>query len=352
MKHLIFTLISLCLVLCRVNAQDIQVPETQRALIVKHSATWCPPCGGQAWTTYETLLGQYESEAVFMQAHRSTSSLFYSPNAQDLFNNADASFTQPEFFFNTTRVASTNTTDGQLASRIETATAAKPIAQTGISFTFSPADRTLQVKTKTHFFQPGNGNYYLSVFLLVKDTLGFQEARGQNQVHKRVLRRALTQSTFGELIATNEPQGVDKTFSVSTQLEDRIAIDKVQIVAVLWRKNSDGKYDFVNTNVQSEATQLTTSRESLSVARPGFTVLPTTVTDGFNVQIDLPRAQTRVDLTLFNLLGQPVQELYRGALPAGAQSLRFDRPASAGSGIYLLRFTAGREMITRRVYFQ
>lgn len=352
MKHLIFTLISLCLVLCRVNAQDIQVPETQRALVVKHSATWCPPCGGQAWTTYETLLGQYESEAVFMQAHRSTSSLFYSPNAQDLFNNADASFTQPEFFFNTTRVASTNTTDGQLASRIETATAADPIAQTGISFSFSPADRTLQVKTKTRFFQSGSGDYYLSVFLVVKDTLGFQEARGQNQVHKRVLRRALTASTFGERIAVNEPVGTEKTYTVSSRLDDRIAIDKVQIVTVLWRKMPDGKYDFVNANVQNEATQLTTSRESVPAARPAFTVLPTTVSESFNVQLDLPRPLSRVDLTLFNLLGQPVQELYRGALPAGAQTLRFDRPPSAGAGLYLLRFAAGKEVITRRVYFQ
>jgi hypothetical protein len=353
MEKRISTLLLFCFCLAGLRAQEIEVPRSQLSLVVKHTATWCPPCGGTAWTTFETLLSGYETKAVFIQAHRSRSSLFYSTAAQPLFDNADMTFGQPEFFFNTSRIGSgSGSTVTDVAELVEAAAKQKPVAQSGARFTYEPKTRELRVDVRTRFFEAAAGDYYLSVFLLVKDTVAFQEARSNNEVHKRVLRSALTETTFGEHIVSNPAAGAERMVNLSTTLDPKIAIKRVEIVTVLWRKNQQGKFDFVNANVQNELGQVSTHRLKPDLSNAEFAVTPTVVTGDITVQLNLSRSYAQLDLTLFNLLGQPVAVLHRGALPAGKQTLRFGRPGGAHNGVYLLCLSTEGEVVTRRVFLR
>ncbi len=354
MKKRTFTLLSFLLLIGTLSAQEISIPEQQRSLVMKHTATWCPPCGATAWDVFEALVNDYEQEAVFLQVHISGSSLFYSENASDLLDNCDRSFFQPEFFHNTIRIGSgSGSTQADMAALVEAQGQAAPVAQTGIRFTYDPGSRQLDVQTNTRFFSAAEGNYYLSLFLAYREVDGFQENRGQGQRHKHVLKKALTSDTFGELLLSgNIEAGTEKGFNLTTTLPDDMDIATSEITAVLWKSNEEGAYDFVNVNLQQTLSEMTTSRVDPEQGRAGFTVAPTIVRDKFNIDLDLPRAFQQVDITMFNLLGQPVRPLFRGPVEAGRQQMYFNRPGQVTSGIYLLRMTAGKVVVTRRVIFR
>lgn len=353
MKQRTFTFLLLFLT-GLLSAQEITAPEQQRSLIMKHTATWCPPCGGTAWDVFDNLVGDYSEEAVFLQVHISGSSLFYSENARDLLDNCDNSFSQPEFFHNTSLIGrGTGSTQNDLVTLIEESALTAPLAQTGIRFTYEPDSRQLDVQTNTRFFNSTQGDYQLSIFLAYREVEGFQENRGQNQLHKHVLKSALTDDTFGEVLFSGDVEaGAEKALSLSTTLPDDMEIAKTEIVALIWKQNEEGGYDFVNANLQQTLSEMTTSQVNPERLRTGFTVAPNVVQGRFTIGLDLPRSYRQADMTLFNLLGQPVQTLYRGSLEAGEHQMTFSRPGQISPGIYLLRLNAGNELVTRRVVFR
>ncbi|HHB79571.1 MAG TPA: hypothetical protein ENK85_10105, partial [Saprospiraceae bacterium] len=45
-------------------AQAQEVPQTQSSLIIKKTASWCPPCGGWGWDLFEQLIDDNDSQAI------------------------------------------------------------------------------------------------------------------------------------------------------------------------------------------------------------------------------------------------------------------------------------------------
>jgi hypothetical protein len=351
MRKKIFTMLVSGLLIGGLHAQNIEVPQNNRPLVMKHSATWCPPCGGTPWTTFDNLVDNYGNYAVFMQVHKSYSSLFYSPNASDLINNCNQTYAQPEFFYNTTRIGSGSSShEATISSNISADIEEASVAQTGIAFYFDEGSDLLNVDTKTRFFSGAEGDFYLSVFLVIKDTVAFQEARGPNELHEHVLKQALTEDTFGDLIMSgNVSSGTELHYSVSAEMPSDMTMDQVEIATVLWRKTGEG-YEVVNANVQQEASErTTTARPDLTRLQAGFIVAPNVIQSHFNVRLDLEHAYEYVGLTLFNLLGQPVGQLYGSSLYEGEHQFRYERSAGLHPGIYLLRLRAGEEIVTRRL---
>ena len=62
-------LLSVCLLLGANFIFAQEVPEVQRPLVTKISATWCPPCGGWGWTLMEELVIDNEDKATLIVAH-------------------------------------------------------------------------------------------------------------------------------------------------------------------------------------------------------------------------------------------------------------------------------------------
>jgi hypothetical protein len=66
-----------------------------------------------------------------------------------------------------------------------------------------------------------------------------------------------------------------------------------------------------------------------------------------NINFDLP-AETHVKLEVYNLMGQRVETLVDGNMPAGHNSVTWDA-STASSGIYFYRLTTGEQVFTERM---
>ena len=70
MEQRIFTLLLFfALSFSNIHAQD--VPEVQRTLLTKVTATWCPSCGSWGWSFFEDIIEDNTGKATFMGAHHS-----------------------------------------------------------------------------------------------------------------------------------------------------------------------------------------------------------------------------------------------------------------------------------------
>jgi hypothetical protein len=350
MKTTFTSLVFVCVFLS-VLAQEIVTPEEQKSLVIKHSATWCPPCGLEAWNVFEALVEDQSERAVFLQAHISRSSVLYSPNAEDLLSNCDNYFFQPEFFHNTTRIGSGSiVTRNEINNLVNAASRQSPMAQTGIVFAIDPLTRELRVRTKTRFFRAAQGVFRLSVLLTLKDTIASQASRSAAEVHKHVLVSALTEDTFGEVIADGVvAAGAELNFNLEAELPADISLSKTQIVTVLWQRNAQGKYDLVNANIQDRASELSTSSRRAPTLDAGLSVSPSLSGGDFFADVELPAPQASATLALFNLSGQPAALLHRGPLGQGKHRFSFQRPAALSPGIYALQLRLAQGVIVRKV---
>ncbi|HYG15442.1 MAG TPA: Omp28-related outer membrane protein, partial [Bacteroidia bacterium] len=132
--------------------------------------------------------------------------------------------------------------------------AAPVVANTG--FTTAVSGDQFVIETKTNFFAEGNGDYYVSVYVLEDNVVGKQSGHPQtpNVTHHHVLRGAATLSgrasakTFGEKIASG-------TVAAGTSVYKKFIFDigenhntaNYEVVTVIWKKNGT-KYAFVNAN--------------------------------------------------------------------------------------------------------
>ena len=83
MKQIIYSLVFLAIATAASSqTTNITVPKTQKGVVTKLAATWCPFCGSEAWDTYKNMVSDLSSKSLVMVAHRSTSSRLYSATAE------------------------------------------------------------------------------------------------------------------------------------------------------------------------------------------------------------------------------------------------------------------------------
>ena len=353
MKQLIsmITLVSLAL---WVWGQEIDIPQEQKSIITKLTATWCPNCGGTAWDTHENLLKNLEGKAVVLAAHYDNGSKLYSQTARDLLDNYEGSpFGQPIFYFNRKKIGSGGAgTESDITSMTNDAFKTSPTAQTGIRMEYDKDAKELVIYTRTKFFAAASGEYYLSVLQVEKEVEEIQSARSGMQVHKRVIREAVTLRTMGEelvngAVASGETFDLNARMAMSSQGE----AEKYQIVTILWRK-SGATYEFVNTNFNSDLQPLTTSAFGV-VAQPlVMKVQPNPMTEQSLVNIHHPSGIKDLHLNLFNTNGQLLKnwKIENGkSLPT---SITLDRTLLPQTGIYWLQLKGKGQIWSKKILVQ
>ncbi len=352
MKRLIFTFF-ITLFSGFLLAQNLEVPEKQMSLVTKHTATWCPICGLEAWDIQKYFLDNLDgNNAIVLTAHISSTSKLYSQTAKELLATYQNVVYQPEFFFNTTKVTGNDDAikTGML-DKVNQAAQQMPVAQTGILVTYNAATDTLKVHTNTKFFQTVEGEYQLSILLLEREVYETQASRSSNELHRNIIRKSLNSNTFGPIIASgNTAANTEISREVAVKWNNQYDLDNIQIVTILWKRNAT-KYDFVNTNfTKTVQEEQTTSSRAVDPLGSRFTILPNVTRSNALIQLDLLNAYNNAEITLFDRYGRVLRILHRGNLPAGDQSLlleRFTEPA----GVYFLRFRSGSMVATRRVVF-
>ena len=98
-------------------------------------------------------------------------------------------------------------------------------------------------------------------------------------------------------------------------------------------------------------------RRSSEAATPTTFALGANYPNPFNpattIPLAVPAGAKNVDLTIYNVLGQPMRQVWTGPLPAGEHRLTWDgrdaqgRPVAAG--VYVYRLQVGEQTRTRKM---
>jgi len=322
-----------------------EVVQKQNMLVTKITATWCPNCGTGAWDNKKEIIANYP-DATFLSTHISTSSKLYSSTARDYARNLPNAVGQPIFYVNRDRF---NT--GSILNAVEetqqTDQSQSPVANTGLEMKME--GQVLNVKAKVQFFEPANGEFYLSLFVIEDKVMETQASRGSGPVeHSRILRGRVTSSTFGVLIADGSINANDTyDFRINRQIPEEWNQENLEVAAIIWQKNGD-IYEFVNTQAITDFSVFTSVNE-LEAAGVELTVNPTLLSTQSTVAISLPSAQANISLQLLNTNGQLITQLFSGDLSGGTHHFPLTKPAALAAGIYLVRMEKGGHSITEKI---
>jgi len=164
-----------------------EVPEVQRPLLTKISATWCPPCGGWGWTMMENMVIDNDEKATLIVAHHDGQLV---TAAGDAFSTNFNSPYQPFFYMYNDDLGAT---PGNAAAKrteikdlVDVEAAKSPMVNAGMILTLDGT--SLQIDTKTKFFQATSGEYYLGIYAVENEVVNFQQGQGNNAIHEKVLR--------------------------------------------------------------------------------------------------------------------------------------------------------------------
>ncbi|MFK7933920.1 MAG: T9SS type A sorting domain-containing protein [Saprospiraceae bacterium] len=351
MKSFTLLLIAIFLTL-NLSAQEIAVPQVQKVLMTKKTASWCPPCGSWAWNVFETLLDEADENTIVLAAHYSTSNdVLTTTTGTELINNFEQTFSRPAFLVNNeVEAGSSSNALSKIRDAIDEAATVAPMAQTGIQATYAPNSRIIDIATRTQFFADTEGEYQLGVYLVKKSMISYQASIGNDADHKRVLRDALTEDIFGELVASENISAntsINQQFTFELAEEDEFS--NLEILTLLWKKVED-KFELVNTNLTDEITEAVVNNLDETTAQAGFSITPNVVKNVADIQLNLVE-KADINLSVFNANGQLVQTIQRGAVAAGAQHFAFAKN-DLSTGLYFVRLRIGQQVWNRKMIIQ
>ena len=322
-----------------------EVTAEQKMLITKITATWCPNCGTSSWDVKQDLVNMHGQDAIFLATHVSGSSDLFSSTARDYSENLPAAFGQPLFYLNREKYSTSSITSAvqEMAGQNTNQT---PLANTGVEMELD--GQVLDVKARVKFFQPADGEYYLSLFIIEDNVIANQSNRGSNVNHRKIFRGRVTAETFGELI-TNGSVEADQTFDFrfSRGLNPTWDTDQLEVAAVVWQKVGDN-YEFVNV---ASVTQFSTFTSVNILEKEGVdvSVYPNRLSTQSAIQVTLPTSQSALTLELINANGQLVKQIFEGPLSQGKHTFPITKNPSVGKGIYFVRLEKEGSSITKKI---
>jgi len=327
----------------------IPVEQKQKSLITKRTATWCPICGdAEVWPMVKNLNASLGDKALVIAAHHSSGSTLHSQVAEDLINNHEATFGQPVFFFNRERIGNgTGTTTNILNDRTETAFQQTPLAQTGLQLTYDETNRLLEVNGRTTFYESANGNYHLAYYLIRKSVIASQSNQSSEAEHVNVLWESITEGSFGVPIdPAAMTSGGNFHHRAPYNLSEELEVDNLSIAAIIWERNEDGVYEFVNVEYSGEIQTDLVSRTFSPSQLETFTIQPTLTQGSSLARIKLSSGLSKSTLSIYNVQGQKIKTVFSGDLSEGAHFFELSVPAP---GTYLITFQAGKQVSTQRL---
>lgn len=342
--------IFLCSFVTLGSAQEIEVPQTQIPMITKISASWCPHCGNWGWDFFEGLLENNASKAILMTAH-------YSGDYRTGEGAAMASnfgiVSQPEFFLGTDKIsANSGNFSGMISTvtdNVNSITNETPRAQSGLQLGLQP-DGMLRVQARAQFFEKTSGEFYLGLYILERNFVGYQAGQGSTAQHKNIFRGGIGEHDFGDLLAAGSVEA-DQSFEVEHIFNlnaTGFQSDNIEIVAVLWEKVGN-KYEYMNAN-SSTTVELLSANEEVNRRVNLFQVSPNPVSSDATIELRLKDALDQLSLELLSLDGKRVTSVAApDFLAAGAHRLSWPLNQRLPSGVYLLRLQSAQGVLSRRI---
>lgn len=339
MFRTITTLVALCSIALSVSAQ--QVEEVQKTLIIKKTATWCPYCGTWGWDFFDDVRQDNAGKAVFWAAHYG-GSMLENPTSTEIVSNLSGGG-QPKFYLNTElqNVSSGNTASARITfqNAVDTAYLQAPVANVGIDATYE--GDLLTVHSKSRFFQDADGEYYLGLYLVENDLLAYQAGQNTEVMHSSVLRKALTPTTYGTLLA-------DGPVAAGTEFEHEYTVSfagtpvtSLEVAGVIWKKTG-AQYTVVNVWSTTDINEMVpTSTADIEQGAHSWTLSPNPAHIPARIELQLEQT-SQIQLLLVDRLGRTLDVIHSGWLNPGPHL--FTLPALP-AGLYqvVLQTETGRE---------
>lgn len=235
---------------------------TQKSLVTKRTATWCPNCGTWGWSFAEAIEELENENIVLMRAHYSGD--LKSDAAVEITKNFNAQY-QPEFYINEVRQSVGSTTWSDKLSEFEEIINEKAENEPNVIFELNSMfeNGALDVSYKVRFIKEVTGEYYAAAYVLEDNVINNQASQGSQAVHNKVIRVALGGETFGAVLSDDDKEpGSSRTFEYTYAIDgEDLSSKSYSVLLIVWRK-VDAL--FMVENVHSAAIGASTSTEDLS----------------------------------------------------------------------------------------
>lgn len=351
MKKLLLIIWVQLMVLAAISAQNVEVPETQRPMIVKITASWCPLCGGWGWSFFDDIYSDNQGEAIFLSVHHSGEHT--NMTASEMTGNFSV-FGQPRFLLDgiDQNVSSSNTLSkrGDFEAKVDASIATEPSIQTGIDARYSGDQILLDYSVKA--FENLDGEYYVAFYLAEKVFIGYQASVGNDAQHRDLLRKELSGNTFGMILSSGSILSGD-VFNGTLQADlEGYNPENVRIVSIIWKKEGSD-YQVVNTNVDNQLEEdISSGVIENKWTQTYLSVYPTIVNESIDTEIFLNERSENMYLVLRDLHGRILHSKQISNRELGEQQIVIDRQPSWRAGMYLLSLHTSDEVITRKLIFK
>lgn len=322
-------------------AQRIPPP---KPVIIKVTATWCNVCGLDAWDSFKFLAEEFEKDAVILAVHASPLSQLHSPTAEAIANNLPDRLGQPELFLDDTYVDInwiSNTRDYIQSTQMK-----DPIAHVFLSHEI--VDNKIQATASIQFLKESNREHYLGLYVVENHVTAFQNSRGPEDKHSKILRTHFRESPFGTLI-TEANIEKDAIFEAqySMPVDTAWQVENIELAAIIWEKSGD-QYHVINANT-SLAASLSTATSNSFLRNIQFDILPTLVEQDAAIHLSVPTLLPSARLELLNLNGTVISTIYQGVINSGNTTFALPIPAALSNGTYLVLLEAKGESLVRKL---
>ncbi len=331
-------------------AQD--VPEVQKSMITKSTATWCPNCGTWGWSLFLGLIEDNDDNALVIASHFSGD--LQNPTAIALIDNFNSS-SQPRFLLGNTDqgVSNSNWSSKRtaIAADVAAAAAMSPVANAGLTVILNN-DNVLEITTKTMFFQEATGEYNIAAYIIENDVIATQASIGSMAEHKNILRASASADAFGELLSNGTiaaGTAFDQNFTIPVNSD--WVVENLEVALVIWKKDANGDWEFVNTNETSQFdAPVIDAVAEIAATDLTMNIQPTIASSNTTLVLEVVKDQSDLEITIVNQLGQVQSTVLAGKVSAGTQTIEIGNDLS--NGVYFAVARIGNQVLTQRFILQ
>ncbi len=306
MKKILFTL--LIASLASLNyAQDIN--NDQWVLVSKRSADWCSFCGQYGWDMMDGLVERANAENRVFPVALHYSGGLKTQVSEDLTDNLGG-FSQPLFFLNEDDLdVGSGNVSAKLDEVFETAeflTGFPAFAGVGLEGSIVDGE-SIDFTATVKIFENLSTEMYLGMYLIQNDLVAFQQSQGNDAEHKNILTHSFFEDSFGERIGEGTlDNGSEYSFTGSLELEDgMVSYEDMSVLAVIWNKDSSGKYRVFNLGVFENLAILLSNT---TIENTDITFDTKVIADQLFISLDADLTSIAAKVNIINASGQLIQE--------------------------------------------
>ena len=230
----------------------IDVAEENIGLYSKITATWCEPCGSWGWDLNKDINDKLGDKAISSSIYGSASSKMTNATAQKLATDFGVRG-WPTFSFN-----GSNRTEYGENGGIYTGQTKNNVIDEVSEFTNSPVEmgvggnvswdgNTMTLNWAVKTFKDQTGTFKVAAYILEDGVMEIQAGKTGSVAHKHVLRDKITSNIYGIDLSGNLSADSYSELNAQTyDIDPSWNMDNIEIIAIIWKDNGNGGYDFVN----------------------------------------------------------------------------------------------------------